>query len=286
MDLVDEEDGAFGRLQLLHHRLQALLEVAAIARAGQQRAHVEREDGGVLQHVRHVLVDDAARQALGDRGLADARIADIERVVLGAAAQHLDGAVDLLLAPDQRVDAAVLGLLVEVDAVGLERIAAGLDPASAFRFGIGATHAPRLGPAGRLGDAVADVVDGVEPRHLLLLQEEHGVALALGEQRDQDVGAGHLFAAGGLHVDGGALQHALEAGGRLGFGMVAADDVAELVVDIVAEVAAQPLDIDVAGPHDRDRVLVVDQRQQQVLEGGVVVPPVVGVGEGPAQGLL
>ena len=61
------------RLQLGHHRLQPLLEVAAIARAGQQRAHVEREDGGLGQHFRHVALDDALGQALGDGGLADAR---------------------------------------------------------------------------------------------------------------------------------------------------------------------------------------------------------------------
>ena len=42
------------------------------------------------------------------------------------------------------------------------------------------------------------------------------MALALGEDRDQHVGAGDLLAAGRLHVDHGALDHALEAGGRLG----------------------------------------------------------------------
>jgi hypothetical protein len=60
--------------------------------------------------------------ALGDRRLADAGIADIERVVLRAAAQHLDGAVDLGLAADQRIDLAGFRLLVEVDAVGGERV--------------------------------------------------------------------------------------------------------------------------------------------------------------------
>jgi hypothetical protein len=133
---------------------------------------------------------------------------------------------------------------------------------------------------------MADVVDRVEPRHLLLLQEEHRMTFTLGEQGDQDVGAGHFLPAGGLHVDGRALQHPLEPGGRLGFAVVASDDIAELVVDVIAQVAAQPLDIDIASPHDRDRVLVVDQRQQKVLEGGVIVPPVVGVGEGPTQGLF
>ena len=64
VDLVDEQDRAGIVLDLLHHRLQALLEVAAIARAGEQRAHVEREDGGVLQHLGHLALDDLARQAL------------------------------------------------------------------------------------------------------------------------------------------------------------------------------------------------------------------------------
>jgi len=35
----------------------------------------------------------------------------------------LNGAVDLGLAADQRIDLAFLGLLVEVDAIGLERVA-------------------------------------------------------------------------------------------------------------------------------------------------------------------
>ena len=61
----------------------------------------------VLQHLRHVAFDDLARQALGDRRLADAGLADIERVVLGAAAQDLDGALDLVLAADQRIDPAI-----------------------------------------------------------------------------------------------------------------------------------------------------------------------------------
>ena len=109
-------------LQLGHDRLQPLLEVAAIARAGEQRAHVERIDRGLRQHFRHVAFDDALGQALGDRGLADAGIADIERVVLGAAAKDLDGPLDLLLAADQRVDLARHRLLVQVHAVVRQRV--------------------------------------------------------------------------------------------------------------------------------------------------------------------
>ena len=62
------------------------------------------------------------RDALDDGRLADARVADEERVVLAAAREDLDGAVDLVLAADQRIDAALGGFLPEVDAVRRERI--------------------------------------------------------------------------------------------------------------------------------------------------------------------
>ena len=198
MDLVDEQDRIRMRFEFLEHLLQALLEIAAIARAGEQRAHVEREHGRGRQHLRHFAVDDALGQPFRDRGLADAGLADEQRIVLLPAAQHLDGAVDLGVAADHRIDLAVARLLVEVDAIGIERLALLLGVLVALGLGllVDAAHRPRFGDAGPLGDAVADVVDRVVARHVLLLQEIRGMAFALGEDRDQHVGAGHLFAAG------------------------------------------------------------------------------------------
>ena len=101
--LVDEQDdAAFGRGDLLQHGLQPLLELAAIFRARDQRAEIERQQLLVLQAFRHVAIDDAQRQALDDRGLADAGLADQHGIVLGAAGQHLDGAADFLVAADHR----------------------------------------------------------------------------------------------------------------------------------------------------------------------------------------
>jgi hypothetical protein len=108
-------------LELLHHGLQPLLEVAAVAGAGEQRAHVEREDRGPASTSGVSPSTIFLRQALGDGGLADAGVADQQRVVLAAAAEHLDAALDLLLAADQRVDVALAGLGVEVDAVFRQR---------------------------------------------------------------------------------------------------------------------------------------------------------------------
>ena len=106
----------------LEHGLEALLELAAVLGAGDQRAHVERDDLLVLETLGHVLADDALGEAFDDRRLADARLADEHRIVLGAAREHLDDAADLLVAADDRIELALARELGEVAAVALERL--------------------------------------------------------------------------------------------------------------------------------------------------------------------
>jgi len=86
VQLVDEQDDLAGGLDdLLQHRLEALLELAPVLRAGHERPHVERDDALVLQALGHVTPDDALREPLDDGRLADAGLADEDRVVLRAA---------------------------------------------------------------------------------------------------------------------------------------------------------------------------------------------------------
>ena len=111
VQLVEEEDHGPGRVgDLLEDGLQALLELAAVLRAGEQRADVERDDAPVAQRLRDVAGDDALGEALDDRGLADAGLADEHGVVLRAAREDLDDAADLVVAADDRVELAQLGL--------------------------------------------------------------------------------------------------------------------------------------------------------------------------------
>ena len=104
VQLVDEDDDVRVVGQLLHDRLEALFELAAILGAGDDQRDVEGENPLVGEEVRHVAVDDLLRQPFDDRGLADARLADQHGVVLGAAAEHLLDALELVLAADQRVE--------------------------------------------------------------------------------------------------------------------------------------------------------------------------------------
>ena len=83
-----------------------------------------------------------------------------------------------------------------------------------------------------------------------------------------------------------ALDHALEAGGRLGVLIGIRDQVLELAFQVSHEAAAQLLQIDIAGAHHRGRVLVVHERQQQVLERCVFVTPLIGEGQGTMERLL
>uniref|UniRef100_A0A0N4ZZD3 NDK domain-containing protein n=1 Tax=Parastrongyloides trichosuri TaxID=131310 RepID=A0A0N4ZZD3_PARTI len=123
--LVDEEDDlALSGGDLVQHGLQPLLELAAVFGPGDQGAHVERQHLLVLQAFRHVAVDDPQCESFDDGGLADAGLADQDRVVLGAAGQHLDGAADLLVAADDGVDLAVARRLGQVAGIAFQGVEA------------------------------------------------------------------------------------------------------------------------------------------------------------------
>ena len=115
VQLVDEQDRIVGAAQLLDDLLEALLELATVLRARDERADVEGQDALVGEGLRHVPADDAMGQALGDGGLADPRLADQGRVVLRSAGQDLDDPLDLLLATDDRIELAQTRGLGQVD---------------------------------------------------------------------------------------------------------------------------------------------------------------------------
>ena len=180
--LVDEQDdAALGRRDLLQHRFQPFLELAAIFRTRDQRAEIERQQSLVLQAFRHVAVEDAQRQPLDDRGLADAGLADQHGIVLGAAGQHLDGAADFLVAADHRVELAVARRLRQVAGIFLQRV-----------IGI-------FGRRGIRGAALAQGLDrGIEVlwRDTAFFQDGTGFAVLLERQPEQQPFDGDKAVAG------------------------------------------------------------------------------------------
>src|SRR6266540_2109879 len=116
VQLVDEQHDVAPGLDLLEHLLQALLEVAAVPRAGDQRPQIQRVDLLALQGLGDVTLDDLGGQPLDDGGLAHAGFADQDRVVLRPTGQHLHHPLDLLLPPDHRVQLGLPSELGEVPA--------------------------------------------------------------------------------------------------------------------------------------------------------------------------
>ena len=112
------------------------------------------------------------------------------------------------------------------------------------------------------------------------------MTLALGKDRDQHIGPGHFFAAGRLDVDHRALNDALEAGGRLRIFGPVGDEIVEFRFEIGDQATAQFVEIDIAGPHHRGRVLIFDQREQKVFERGVFVVALIGQRQGPVERLF
>ena len=192
MDLVDEDDEVGALAQLLEDPLQALLELAAVLGAGDHQREVERDHALLRQRHRHAAGDDALRQTLDDGGLAHAGLAQQDRVVLGAARQDLDDAVELLLPSDQRIEGALRGERGEV--------------------------APVLGEERQLLLLLRRFLFLVDARHLLanglhveavLVEDAHGEAAFDPEDAEQEVLRAHRRVQHGLRLVRGVGQDLL-----------------------------------------------------------------------------
>ena len=112
------------------------------------------------------------------------------------------------------------------------------------------------------------------------------MAFALAEQREQDMGTGDLVLARRLHPDGGALDHALEAGGGLWLALARGHQPRQVVYDEAGQASPQFLQVGVAGPQCHLRVGIVEQGEEKVFQRGVFVPLRGGEGQGGLQGAL
>ena len=269
MELVDEQDDVAALGDLLHHLLQALLELAAVLRAGDQRRQVERVDLLVLQQLGHLGAGDPLGEALDDGGLAHAGLADEHGVVLGAPREDLHDPLDLGLATDARVELALGGELREVAPELVEQLGGLLALARArARAGARAAGLALAAPAGageHADDLVADLLGvGVEVE-----QDARGDALVLAHEPEQDVLGADVVVAEAQRLAQRELEHLLGArrerdlpGGDL---LAGADDPHDL--------RAHALDGDVEALEHarREPLLLAQQPEQDVLGADVVV---------------
>jgi len=262
VQLVDEgDDLAVAVDDLLEDGLEPVLELAAVLRAGHHRADVERDQALVPQPLGHVTLDDAPGEALGDRGLADPRLADEHRVVLRAARQHLDHSPDLLVAPDDGVELAFARVLREIATEPLERLVLLLgvlagDP-------VAAAHLLERAEHGFVGDTES--------------AEEIADATGHARHRQEEVLGGEVVVAevGALGV--GGLEHLIGVRRELGLLGGLPVDLGQTGQGLVRAVAdrlgghADPLE-----HRQHDALGLADQRGEQVLGCDLRVVPFAG----------
>ena len=261
VELVDEQDDVAALGDLLHHLLQALLELAAVLRARHERGQVERVDLLVLQELRNLVRGDPGGEALDDGGLADAGLADQHRVVLRAAREDLHHALDLRLAPDDRVELALGGELREVPAELVEQLRAlGL---------LAGGRAAALLPASGAGEHADDLVPDLLRVGVEVEQDAGGDALVLPDEAEEDVLRADVVVPERQGLAQRELQHLLRARGERdlpGRHLVAlADDARDL--------GAHLLHRDVqALEHARGKALLLtEEAEEDVLRADVVV---------------
>ena len=216
VDLVDEQNRAGVLLNLLDDPLKTLLEISAILGSCDQRTHVERVNRCIQQHLRYAFLGYHPGQSLSQCGFADARVADIQGIVLAPPTKNLHGSFDLDLAADQRVDLAVDRLLIKVGRISVQR--------RYFRLHLRIER--RLlflvvRPFARqLRHTVGHVIDDIEPGDVLQVQEVNSLRLLFAEYGDKHVAACHFLLTAGLDVEYRALQYSLEPECRLNVGII------------------------------------------------------------------
>ena len=175
MELVNEKNNLPARfLDLLEHRLQAVFELAPIFGAGDERPEIERHQALGLQGFWNVACDNSPGDALHNRGLADARLADQHGIVFGAARQNLDDTANFLVAAYHRVELGAPGKFGQIARIALQRLE--------FLLGVRVRHTMRAAH----GDERLEnrVVGHPEARE----QSARGVVGFLGEGQEQMLG--------------------------------------------------------------------------------------------------
>src|SRR4051794_23643389 len=102
MQLIYKEDDVLRSPDLVHDGLDSLFELATIFGSRDHQREVERNNTLVAQQLRDVPIGDLLREPFRDGGFAHTGFADQHRIVLGAAAENLNYALNLVPAANDR----------------------------------------------------------------------------------------------------------------------------------------------------------------------------------------
>ena len=269
VEFVDEEDHlAFAGSDFFEKGFEAIFELAAKFGAGNHRPDIHRDEALVFEGFGDIATDDPAGEAFHDRGLADARLADEDRVVFGTAGEDLHGAADLVIATDDRINLASTGSGGEVAAVFLEGLV--------FALGV------------LIGDALT-AAHGDERLHQAITGDtallEHFCGRAFGGyEREEEVLHAGEFVFQHRHLALGTIEDCAEFLGDLGLGC--ATDFSEFGYRI-AEAGFERGNGDAEFFQERlgETIGLLEEREQEMLRCDLGVVVFRGRLEGGIQGL-
>ena len=251
------------------HGLKALLEFAAELRAGNQRAHIQREDGLVFQPLRHIAPDNALGKALGDGGLANARLANKDGVILGLSRENADHIADFAVPADNGVQLLLPGTLHQVGAVLFQRVIGVLRVIGGDGLGL---HPAQLGSKGGAGDS-------------MILQDAFQVSASLAKDGKHQVFHRDILI---MELFGALFRRVNDFSGLRGgidLAAAAADpgQAVDQSHDFPGKAAALHAHISEHGAHQA--ILLGQQGVKQVLRGEILVALLPGQRLGIIQGL-
>ena len=269
MQLVDEQDDVALRvLHFLQHGLQPVFELATVLGPGDEGAEVEGYHFLVLERLGHVAAHHALGEALHDRGLAHAGLADEHGIVLGAAREHLYDAAHLVVAADDGVELALACQRGEVAAIALEGLVAVL--------GVGVVHP-------LVASDLAQDREHALAADAVALQRVRGRGLPF-EQGEEQMLGGDVLVLEGFGFAQARLERRVELGRDMGGRPLGAGKRGESAVDIGTE--GRGRDADLAKRRRNHPAFLVEQGPQEMLGHHLGAVVLFGEGLRGAEGLL
>ena len=169
VNLVDKENNILYFFKVCNDLFQPVFEITTEAGSSQQRPHVQRINLCIFQGFRNLPLGDSLGEPLRDRRFSHAGLADMNGIILVAAAEDLDGPLDDVLAADQWVQFTLAGLLHQFGREGGQCLA-GLVGFAFFFFSLASFFA--CGFIGYYGDAVSNIVQEINPGDALTVEEK------------------------------------------------------------------------------------------------------------------
>ena len=215
VQFVDEKNDILGPANFVHHRLNGLLELAAVLGACNHQSEVQSDDALIAEEFGNIAFGDFLSQTFDNGGLAHACLAEQHRVVLGPAAEDLNDALDFALPTNDGIHFAFAGDFGEVAAKRLE--SGSFDFTLLFRRFFAAAFL-RSGRLLFLSVEIGikfleDLLPGLLDIHVEILEDASGDSVTFPKEAEQNMFGAHVSMIEGLGFLGGKCEDLLHPRG-------------------------------------------------------------------------